>query len=1062
MTIIREENADASAASLPQAAASPRAASSTRSASSASSTSGASSPLATSSASAASSASTSRAPAAASALASDSRDPLERCTLTRFGPSKALLSIQFPVNTIGAPKVQSKCIIVIDKSGSMSGSPIKAVASVLAYVAKQGADPTVITFDTRAETSTLSNVLPNLQAGGGTSFCAALNAISNACMPHKGTISVVFMTDGQDTDMSSLPAAKANFQRMVKSSPDRSVVVSTVGFGGEANLAFLRELSEIGTAPGYARFAETGDNSAALYEKLVDLFDVMGNLTGITLSAPGPIDGLKTAAGVTLQKVLVRDQSGSVETLENEVSVATCDLWLTREQLVGLAGEEPSQDASAAAVPNLTIMTEAGMNITLPVIETTPTSAARLRELETRMPTSLDEVKSIVAELGGVDIFSRRFTMVERGELLAQRQLVMERLTEYSRVLAEKCISEQVRDAKLRDLNHDFRFSKARRQRKMHERASLNAGRAEGISSGVNKLAFDPDQDLAGVDLENFVCDVSQLDLREVMTDSPDDVLGFGLRVARQEYVIDAPSTIAVDGISSTLLSRSSFEQAVLYAVEQHGLEQAQGNFAGNGGCALVGRAREPINAFLPLYICPAHAERVIAVIEPLLGYMFTLSPFGYDRNQRAGLFAVLGGILHRLPSPMNDRARLILNEFARLCATVATLRDTMHVIPLDYVQQFSTNYTMRTKAETANLLTVIGHAFATTMDSAPEDKARVFAELLPAFYEEAMHRKMMHAYAGDRDAALERVMQLVLAPASERNALAESSSAGPADDDEDAKFASYFRALTTARASVPTIAPVIGIEEEQFVPRGVATLEQANEALDWILHEFEPAFVTDVYRKLGMPSELERQVKRAAAVQSLRFVSSSSVRSATERVYNVMTQHDSIIADAAKHCNLVLSQRHQANAGNAGNAQIVANIVDTYDMDAFAGKMRVYCPARTNAIFDAVLAGLLRTRHAAALEALLRNEVDGRELYAISYVFSPSARVIQGMRLVLGSSLVDHIEAKFKGTRSVGHLYRESDLPNRHGHCNSNPWLLLSHTFTGYECMRSEEPLLN
>lgn len=50
----------------------------------------------------------------------------------------------------------------------------------------------------------------------------------------------------------------------------------------------------------------------------------------------------------------------------------------------------------------------------------------------------------------------------------------------------------------------------------------------------------------------------------------------------------------------------------------------------------------------------------------------------------------------------------------------------------------------------------------------------------------------------------------------------------------------------------------------------------------------------------------------------------------------------------------------------------------------------------------------------------------------------------------VLGKEAFARIESQMNGV--YGWTYRESDMPNRHGHCNSNPNLLLVKQFTGFK----------
>lgn len=999
-------------------------------------------------------------------------------TLCLFGEEKSLLTLNFNLtkeNNEAANKGSnnkasiSNTIFVVDVSGSMAGAPFTAVKSALEYIKSTNSDPYVITYNTTTNTGKLSDILPRMTATGGTSFSAALNAISALVTQMTGTISVIFMSDGQDNHAVEQLASAEYKLKVLAAGKDRSIVVSTVGFGQDANLAFLQKLTLLGTVAGYAKFAATGEGAKQLYEKLADLFDVMGSVVNITLSCSSKLlDGRKATANINKNSTTMQDEvSGAKQVIEWES--ATSELWLNKEETQSLKAV-----LTSTTTPTFTILTAGGLVTTVPLIEVEATALARLREIETRQPVSLEAVKAIAKELGEIDVFSKKHSIAERAELTQARQLVCERLTEYTKILAEVSIDENVRNAKLRDLNHDFKFSKARRQRKIHERAAVNAARIEDITKSIESLTFTDEEVLeTTADSDIFECDLSHSTLLEVMKDSPDDVLGFGLRVSRQEHVIDAPTSLRVESVSSTLISRSSFETAVLYTVEQEGLNAAHGNFGGESGCAFVGRAREPINAFLPMYICGPHAERVKATLEPLLGYLFSLSPFGYDRNQRAALFSVLGTMLLQLPEVKTSRSQLIVDEFGKLCGYLAQTPETLEVVPQDYVTKFINEYGFRTKAEVPNLLTVPGYVFALTSGyddgkggagkgsakgkKTPKELAverhLLFSKLLPALFEEAVHRKIMNAFTGAREATFSKLCDIVLG--SESTTSSEPVTSTTKCDDKE--FKNYF--LTNSKSSK---APSITVTHSAFAKRPAAELKAVEPEVDALLKDFEPQFVQTLYSRLEMPYELDKKLKWAALVQSLRFSHNDGVKSAISngRGKNIETHADEIIRDAADHCNEVLGEKFASDTTAFDRTAIAKNISETSGIEAFAGKLRVYCPNRTNAIFDEIVAKLCLLRAKEKIEALLRNKVGGAKLYDYSAVWSPPARVVFNFRQILGEELFKEIETENKRVGMTGHRYRESDKPNRHGFCNSNPNPLLMRGFTGYEVYRGDAAL--
>jgi len=142
-------------------------------------------------------------------------------------------------------------------------------------------------------------------------------------------------------------------------------------------------------------------------------------------------------------------------------------------------------------------------------------------------------------------------------------------------------------------------------------------------------------------------------------------------------------------------------------------------------------------------------------------------------------------------------------------------------------------------------------------------------------------------------------------------------------------------------------------------------------------------------------------------------------------------------------------------------NALLTAkSMLATTDMDAFAGRCLLSCPTRGGDVFDH-LVGLLRAcsdRASAQQVPLLREKVaailtgrigDWRMLAdGSSWVHCPQ-ETARYLKEAVGEESFEQIELAMYGT--WGHVYRESDIPNRHGHCNSNPNSNLVERFAGF-----------
>lgn len=64
---------------------------------------------------------------------------------------------------------------------------------------------------------------------------------------------------------------------------------------------------------------------------------------------------------------------------------------------------------------------------------------------------------------------------------------------------------------------------------------------------------------------------------------------------------------------------------------------------------AMRGSAREPINAWVPLFINSEHWKVVFPQIKGILGYLATLDPLGYNPNQVDLFYLILATMVSRL-----------------------------------------------------------------------------------------------------------------------------------------------------------------------------------------------------------------------------------------------------------------------------------------------------------------------------------------------------------------------------------------------------------------------------
>ena len=192
-------------------------------------------------------------------------------------------------------------ILVVDKSGSMSGNPWNQVKRALLEIVSQTSSNTtvktvIITYDYAAQ---IVDVTPNqaemerrihsISAGGGTQFMSAFHKIGEVLAKHKcsdqpedamdpynvSMATIVFLTDGESGDNISRDQLVSEFKIILDTKFMGPVCVHSVGFSGGCDSKFLEKMWRAGSIPGTFRYTEPGDHGDTLGSKLTVLTDAI-------------------------------------------------------------------------------------------------------------------------------------------------------------------------------------------------------------------------------------------------------------------------------------------------------------------------------------------------------------------------------------------------------------------------------------------------------------------------------------------------------------------------------------------------------------------------------------------------------------------------------------------------------------------------------------------------------------------------------------------------------------------------------------------------------------------
>jgi len=632
---------------------------------------------------------------------------------------------------------RDRLVLVLDRSGSMAGSPFKAVLRALQTMEKLLAgldlEVTMVFFNHMTHVVRLgpgetpyeeaAKVDPRYQ----TNFQVALDAIrASVVMEPHDRVRVLFMTDGL-ANRGDSDRGLSDFKAWASKREDTVVSVDVMAFQTTDNVAFLDRVRCAGSCEGIYRFCK---QSAELEEMLGEIFSMIGArntaITELALELPAGCKPIGTASCNGVPAGWPASDDG------RSVDVG---LW------VRFAGGAPP-DGGIAVVANGQVVpvevahqrTHRGASHGDRASGRSPAFRVYLHFVERKIfefcqpdrvkAPSMEEAQAMQDMLKACHLVFRdkRVTKQAREELLEWRSDVQARLDKLHSLIQVGARGAAAADnaviSEMSSLRFDGAVKSARRQRALHQRVAVNAAAAGDIEGKLKELAMGgPPGDLpADEELRDFYqCSMTFADLPEIMMESDDDVIGFALSVQRPEEVVDAPSLIRVHGVSTTLLTRSALLDAIKYKIDATNQLTVHGGYGVDGdiGVATVGRSREPINAWLPLYVCESHWRRVRLLIKPMLGFFCCMDPLAYAENQYNSLLLVLGTMAMRSSAEsFGERELRLLVAFRRTCRAIfediGWLGEKVHDLLTDFVKDPG----CRLKHVVTSLVALIGALF--------------------------------------------------------------------------------------------------------------------------------------------------------------------------------------------------------------------------------------------------------------------------------------------------------------------------------------------------------------
>ena len=539
----------------------------------------------------------------------------------------------------------------------------------------------------------------------------------------------------------------------------------------------------------------------------------------------------------------------------------------------------------------------------------------------------------------------------------------------------------------------------------------------------------------------------------------------------KEEAAIDSPNTeIYLVQPSYTIISYNTFIESMVLATQEKGAKKAHGGFSlkkeeeEEEAFCTVGKHQEPMNVCIPFYIHPCHAKRALTLKNNWLGYFFTLDSLCYDKNQDVGLITFLGSIIAMVGEKrehQNDRMKEYVLDFCRLCNEIQHTPQFKEAFSNDKYENFIHTVHGRQRQLIQNLLTPLSVAF---LHDIKENKISELKRLLFPLYCESLKRWVRDVYSGRKVDAHRICKELMYGKGKEEDEKEEKKSNISHESQIEEAYLTYFW-------DPQTIVPPSLIKQEDAKKFQkidlVSSTQQVKGIIDSLHFSFPPYFVNFLR---GACFFLGKETQ----TQSLFDEIERFTHPTTEEEYECLRRHlllsyyyhNEYPSETVDETNILqtIDKRFREEDMNQSKNRIrdefeqdVANVIaNTNKIDAFAGMVRYYCTTRSTIVFQKLVENLIRVQDKEKLIALLSNKIHDEfvilEGVLKDMVWQPLGDQMPQIRAILGKDAIQAIEKEhIKAQRWTGHLYRESDKPNSHGHCNSHPWTGHKYLFQGY-----------
>ena len=575
---------------------------------------------------------------------------------------KFLLNVKIEINAGYDPNFHNEkndLLIILDKSGSMEGSPIDLAKDGILNIidkCKRKLDKFyLMTFNTQVQVMKNFNKreVQDIYASGGTDFTPVIQQIRSLLKEFQNNLTIIFFTDGCGTyRQSDLDA----LQREIKNLK-YNCVVQTIGFSEDHDATLLSNLTRIGSIVGSFQFVE------AYY----DIYDSIDNIIQYLMMPKKFVNlflGNKKIDAIELYEI---DGSSNVfdgDLLIKEFSEGKYVLEFDNEKhtiTIAVSNEVP-MDKLLKSI-NLEILN---------FIDLISTNQNIGRNSVEKIMASCENFKTIISEIKSSKL--KQYS-IENQRLLKQRINDVEMLiNEFHMNFLTSAATRTLTNLKIATLN-SFAYSVISNRTlklKLDKRTQNNVELFDGIDNMVEKKKKNIDFSSLKKEDFNEMCILTGHDYVDALKDS--DCLCLTIDIERPEAAIMDPTRVIIKSINSSFITADSFLEAVNFALNNtNDPIECHGGFNSNLNCKLFsGQSRENITGALPLYINDSHWSIAKQKMKPIMGFMATLNILGYSYEQITTIpFTVLARAIEDIGTGVTEFKKKVFKVVLDTCLQI-------------------------------------------------------------------------------------------------------------------------------------------------------------------------------------------------------------------------------------------------------------------------------------------------------------------------------------------------------------------------------------------------------